>query len=301
MIIFSYNLSPTLEISLKKIDKLKSQILLVPLSPLNYHRLVWSATLSHLSGWAQLSNQPLSPQAIEQILLGPGDNRTSTPFIKKALDYRRALDHIWYEWTANPKSPTTLDLKQLANILGVSFHHEEEVTSLLGYVQTGPVHPAIQSAILHLYFYPSRLAYLASLLILYKSGFDLNRLLAMENYWNEHKTDYLKVLQSATRLGQITLWLEFYCTALVNQMDSLLSRLSQPAPSNHPLSGWQLSDRQKSILSLIEIPGSTITNQKVQSHFRVSQVTASRDLAKLSTLNFVIPHGHGRSTSYSLA
>jgi hypothetical protein len=299
MIIFSYNLSPLLTSQLKNIDKLRSRILLTPVSPILLHELVWKSTFAHLSGWASLSNQPISSDTLQNILLGPGDNRTSTSFIKKAQDYRSALNHLWLDWTANPKAITAADLKRLADTLGVSFKHEEEVNSLLGYIQTGSVHPIIQSAITHLYFYPSRLSYLSSLLVLYKHGFSLNRLLSLEDYWSQNKQAYLSVIQSATKLGQITLWLEYYCQALITQMEVIAKTLSTPNPISKSSTHWQLSLRQKSILSLLDPPGSTITNRQVQSHFKVSQITASRDLAKLTSLNLLIPRGHGRSTTYT--
>ena len=301
MLIFSYNLSPTLSESLKNIDKLRSQILLTPIPPVTLHQLTYSATLTHLAGWATLSNQPLTALALENILQGPGDNRPSSSFEKKAADYRATLNHLWLDWTANPKTITTADLKNLAGILGVSFRHEEEVDSLLGYIQTGTVHPLIQSAITHLYFYPSRLAYLSSLLIMYKHGYDLHRLITLEDYWNQDKSEYLKVLQSATKLGQITLWLEYYCQAVLRQMETIKKNLAQPPAARQPAAFWQLTDRQKSILTLLDPPGSTVTNHFLQARFTISQITASRDLAKLTALNLLIPHGRGRSTSYTRA
>jgi predicted HTH transcriptional regulator len=69
--------------------------------------------------------------------------------------------------------------------------------------------------------------------------------------------------------------------------------------SNPPT--YQLSLRQKQILSLAEPPNTLVSNKLVQDTFRISQITASRDLAKLASLGLLIPHGHGRSTSYSKA
>lgn len=304
MIIFSYNLSPTLTSALKQIEKLRADILTTPIPPHLQHQLTWTATLTHLTGWATLSNQPLTPATLEKILLGPGANRPNSDFEKKALDYRTALNHIWWSWTANPKDLATSDLQHLARILGVSFKRADEVTSLLAYIQNGQVHPVIQSAIAHAYFYPSRLAYLSSLLILYKHGFGLNRLLTLEDYWAAAKAEYLKILQSATHLGQITLWLEYYSQGMVTQMQAVkksLSSGSASAVANRPADFWELSPRQQAILTLLDPPTSKVTNRQVQTQFHISQITASRDLAKLTALNLLIPHGSGRSTSYTKA
>ncbi len=43
----------------------------------------------------------------------------------------------------------------------------------------------------------------------------------------------------------------------------------------------------------------TITNKKVQKLFKVSQITASRDLAKLASVGLLFTHGKGRSVYYT--
>lgn len=299
MIIFSYNLSPTLTLSLKQIEKLRYQILLTPISIPLQNQLIWETTLSHLTGWAGLSNQPLTIPALTNLLSGPGANRPVTPFEKKAIDYRQALNHIWLDWTANPKTITTSDLNLLAAILGVSFKKEDEVASVLGYIQTGSVHPIVQAAIVHLYFYPSRLSYLASQLIMYKHGYSLNRLVSLEDYWYNHKTEYLKILTDATKLGNVTLWLEYYCSAILRQMEQILKRVT--SPSSTISKSYQLTPRQKQIIAMCEPVTTSLTNKLVQDTFKVSQITASRDLAHLASLGQLISHGRGRSTSYTKA
>lgn len=301
MLILSYNLSTTLTATLKKLDKLRDQLLLTPISPHIESALSWQTTLSHLEGWANLSNQPLTSHAIEDLLTGPGANRqVPTPFIQKAIDYRQALNFVWLEWTANPRPITVDDFRHLAKLLDVSFRHEQEVVSLLGYIQTGNVHPAVQSAITHLYFYPNRLCYLSSLLILYKNGYELNRLVSLEDFWAADKEHYLEVLKQATTQGSITLWLEYFTAALANQIEKTLKNIDlAKLPARLPASLAVLSDRQKSILALADTPGTNLTNRRIQTEFKISQITASRDLAKLAALNFLIPRGRGRSVTYS--
>ena len=66
-----------------------------------------------------------------------------------------------------------------------------------------------------------------------------------------------------------------------------------------PNSFWQLNDRQKSILGFLENPDATITNKRVRSLFKISQITASRDLTKLANLGLLFAHGKGRSVFYT--
>lgn len=301
MLILSYNLSETLTSQLKQIDKLRERLLLAPLSPYMESSISWLTTLSHLEGWASLSNQPLTKDTLESLLKGPGANRTvPSNFVQKALNYRSALSHVWQEWTANPKAIKSEDIRTLARILDVTFVHENEIESLLGYIQTGSVHPAVQAAITHLYFYPNRLCYLTSQLVLNKYGYDFKRLVSLEDYWAQNKDRYLEVLKQASTQGNITLWLEYYCQAMINQLEKTYKLISQPVPSNHILLSLSvLNSRQKTILSLIDQPGSSITNRQIQANLQISQITASRDLARLTKLNLVIPQGRGRSVSYS--
>ena len=300
MIIFSYNNSAKLSSTLKKIDKLRSEILLTPLSIPQTSHFTWQATLSHLSGWAHLSNQAINKELITEIVSGKNLKPNSqTSITKKATDYTNSLNHLYFEWTGNKKTVSASDIKRLTSILDVSYSHEDEIISLLGYVQTGNVHPVIQAAIVHLYFYPSRLAYIASLLFLYKNGFDLKQFLAMEEFWANDKTNYLSHLQQASKLGQITLWLEYYSDSIEKQMEQLKKNIQKNLDDLITTKHFHLSDRQKQIISQLQIPGSHISNKDVQQLFQVTQITASRDLAHLSKLKLIAPHGGGRSTIYT--
>lgn len=275
---------------------------MTPLSPYIESSISWLTTLSHLEGWASLSNQPLTKETLESLLKGPGANRTvPSNFVQKALNYRSALFQVRQEWTANPKTIKSEDIRILAKILDVTFVHENEVESLLGYIQTGSVHPAVQAAITHLYFYPNRLCYLTSQLVLNKYGYDFKHLVSLEDFWAQNKDRYLEVLKLATTQGSITLWLEYYCQGVINQLEKTYKLISQPvsSPNRNLLSLSVLNSRQKTILSLIDQPGSSITNRQIQANLQISQITASRDLARLTKLNLIIPHGRGRSVSYS--
>jgi Fic family protein len=54
-------------------------------------------------------------------------------------------------------------------------------------------------------------------------------------------------------------------------------------------------------MAIVDRPGTRITNKMVQKHFKVSQITASRELAKLATLGLIISIGKGRSIYYTKA
>ncbi len=293
-------MSPTLKDQLTKVENLRKKILLTPVSPRTDMLLRWHAALAHLTGWAALSNQPLTREAILDII-DSTHTKNTTPLSTKVLNYKRCLDYIYLNWPANPESATPATILELAQTLAVSHGSEKEIASLLAYLQAGEVNPIIQSAMAHLYFYPNRLSYLASLLFLAKYGYDLRGALSLEDYWSHDKERYLKVIQQATESATVTLWLEYFCQAIISQMEKIYAFLSHPnsTVNSLPASFWHLTDRQKATVEQLNQPGLSITNKKIQYAFKVSQITASRDLAKLVSLGLIFPHGHGRSTYYT--
>ncbi len=300
MLIISYNLSPTLKERMAKTEALRKKILLLPASPHTELILRWQTTLDHLSGWALLSNQPSTKNDIQSIILNTHSYST-TSFQTKVLNYKKALNYVYQEWPANPESVTVNTILDLAKILSVNYGSEKEIESLLTYLQAKDMDPIIQAAVSHLFFYPNRLCYLVSLLFLTKHGYDLRGWLNLEEYWNQDKDRYLKMVQEAAQSATITRWLEYYCQAMIDQMEKIASFLSSSPQTLHsiPRTFWRLTDRQKAIIDILGQPGSTITNKTVQSRFEVSHVTASRELSKLSSLGLIFPHGSGRSIYYT--
>ncbi|MCX6732604.1 MAG: hypothetical protein NTV98_03635 [Candidatus Roizmanbacteria bacterium] len=52
-------------------------------------------------------------------------------------------------------------------------------------------------------------------------------------------------------------------------------------------------------MNLFSTPGAKVSNRMVQKKFKVSQITASRDLAKLADSGLIFAIGKGRSTYYT--
>ena len=295
MLSISYNVSSRLKDSLAKADSLRQVILLTPVSPQTEITLRWQTTLAHLTGWASLSNQPLTEDSINTVV-NQVHSDTSSPLTVKVLNYKNALNYVREFWTANPEPVTFTVIKELAGILAVNPGSEKEIQPLLAYLQTGQTHPLIQSATAHLYFYPSRLAYLVSLLFLAKYNYNLRGWLSLEDYWSLNKTAYLDVIQQSSHSAHTTLWFEFFCRAVITQMEKAGTSLTSfHPPIRH------LTRRQKAILALLEQPDSSVSNKAVQKAFNISQVTSSRNLAALTSLGQLLVHGSGRSTYYTRA
>jgi Fic family protein len=245
-----------------------------------------------------LANQPLDKDSTIDIVSNFQAKNVS-PMVAKVLNYKNALNYVREYWSANPAQVTFETVKELSDTLGVNYGSRQAIEPLLAYLQTGQIHPVIQAALAHLYFYPNRSAYLLSLLFLARAGYDLRGWLSLEDCWSQNRQSYLQVLQQSTTAANSTIWIEYFCQALIVQMTAIKTDLQNLSINISQRVTKSINGRQKDILALAEQADGPITNRQVQAAFNVSQITASRDLAKLSIVGLLAAHGSGRSTSYT--
>lgn len=276
MISLSFNLSSGIKTRLTQIDTFRRDILLTPLTQTKLLELQWNARQTYLTSWESLL----------------GKHRVSTAKLTIAFD------HIRQAWTGSPVSVSTGVIAPLAKLLASHGAAGSDTEKVLAYLDSDNIHPILQAAIAHLNFAPSPLACLVSLIYLARRGYDGNWMVCIDQFWPSHQDSYRSILGQSQNAPSITPWLEFYCHAAVHQYGLAHGALlHQTAETSKGI--WTLSDRQKNILGLLESPEISITNRAVQKRFTISQVTASRDLAKLVALNLLYVHGHGRSTHYT--
>ena len=311
MLPLSYSFSSELRSSLQKIETLRQTILLTPLSPQTLLRLRWDAMLSRVHWSLKPEGITKSKAESAKWLSQPGKKKTN-PRQLAVINYQKALSFIHQDWLVSPKSitpQTILTLHQLVSPppKNLSAEAKREITHLLEYLQAGTEHPIIQAGIAYahfLYLNPfehgnGRLARLIPLVFLYKYGYDFRGLLVLEGYWYRNQKIIHRLLKSSQN-NNLTLWLEFFSQAVASQLQKATPKLSSARFQKIlPASFWQLSDRHQEIITLLDKPGSTISNKKVQKLFKVSQITASRDLGKLTTLGLLFTHGKGRSVYYT--
>ena len=276
MISLSFNLSPDIKTCLTQIDDFRKEILLTPLTQTKLVELQWNARQAYLTSWESLL----------------GKHRVSTAKLTIAFD------HVRQAWTGSPVSVSTGVIAPLAKLLTSRDAAGSDTEKVLAYLDSDSIHPILQAAIAHLNFAPSPLACLVSLIYLARRGYDGNWMVCIDQFWPSHQNAYKNVLGQSQMAASITSWLEFYTQGALYQFG--LTHTAVLHPSKETSRGiWALSDREKAILNVLEKPGTSITNRDVHKRFKISQVTASRDLAKLAALNLVYPHGHGRSTYYT--
>jgi hypothetical protein len=309
MINFSYTISPFLKKELDSLDGVRTTILLSLLSPRDETRLRWEVTLQRIIAALKITGQPVSEQQIN-VLLSPLGKKTLTAQDKAIIAYKDALDHIRHDWTMNTDLVETQTLVKLHQFIGTSplrLDHKE-LKTMITFLQVSPEHPVIQAGIAFIIYYQmlgkNNEAKLHALLLanifMYKNGYELRGMLNLEEYLLDHSKSLFDLLDASLNSKNISAFLDYFTLAVVTQAEKSAKKLTQKQfETSYPESFFTLSERQKAILSLLDKPGGRITNKSVQERFHVSQITASRELAKLATLGLLLSLGKGRSVYYT--
>lgn len=314
MLNISYTISPRLKEHLIKIENLRRQILLTPISPAKELRLRWEATFNRIYYSLKLSGNSLRKQEMLK-LLTEITHRKMKSEQQEVLKFKQALDHIWQNWLGAGMAVNAQALIDIHRIIGNGRLRVPKagLQYLLDYLQTRSESPIIQAAIVNIEMEKMQLfeeknkllSYLASLVFLYKYGYDFRGFLAYEAQFSEDGNPsvggYRENLARAQNSLSLTLWLEYFAACILKQAELLTQIIDKPKTQTLELrkSFWELNERQKSILGYLDQPQVTITNRQIQKRYKISQITASRDLAKLTNLGYLFSHGKGRSVSYT--
>jgi len=242
------------------------------------------------------------------------------PIEREALQYRQAFAYLREEWTGVAKPITLASIEVLmyvalrlpsARISRIMANNTADLNQLLTYIETKSDHPILIAGVTHAALSHSRLhketdghmTLLISSLIFNKFGYDCRGMVAPESILFADTKAYDYALSSAAVYGQMTLWLEYYTHSICSSYAELLQHMREAIhrPMNKSMLISNLNVRQKNILLLLDMQGATITNRQVQKHFKISQITASRDLARLVSQGFLLSSGKGRSTFYTIA
>jgi hypothetical protein len=209
----------------------------------------------------------------------------------------------------NPDVVTAKDILKLYGFLGNDRFPitEKQTEEILTYLQASSSNAYVQAAIAKLLFrnyVPQNIqgeifSTLCSYLFLYKAGLDCRGLLVLEKPWFENNKLFLGHYQTALQAPNITSWIEFYVKEISLHFEATYTQLSQTTKLPVQDEIGKLNERQKTIMTLLEDPKAIITNRTVQKIFHISQITASRDLAKLTSLGLLFAHGKGRSVRYT--
>lgn len=312
MLNISYNISPRLNDYLSKIEHLRKQILLVPTPQATELRLRWEATFNRTHYSLKLAGNSLKKTDMLKLLSEVTHKKINSDQ-KAVLAYKEALDYISREWQG---SQNAVDAKEIINLHRIIGNGRLRVPQaglqyLLDYLQARIENPIIQAAIVEIEMekmqlfteHNSLIAHLTADLFLCKFGYDFKGFLAYEAAWMEDANNFKENYERAHNAANLTLWLEYFASCVFRQAEQISQSLIKPKAQILDIhkSFWQLNERQKSVLGFLDLPQATITNRQIQKRFKTSQITASRDLARLTNLGFLFSHGKGRSVYYTRA
>lgn len=305
---FFYTKSQVLNEQISIIEDFKRAILLKPLSPKEKAKLRWQALVKriHVSFLSVNLSAPI--ETIKKLFTTGGKSNLNL-IEKQIFSYKSALDYIYQNWTANNKPVTTDDLIDLYKIafskkLAIRYDDLEES---LKYVQINTEHPIVQASLALIIIQSltsnspenDLFSYLIFLLFLYKNGYDFRRLVVFEEYFYENIKDFKERINTSIKKQNLSEWLEYISQAIGYQIQKTTRDIDLKEKEEYTnVNFFELNDRQKNILSLFDNPNNKISNKIVMNKFKISPVTASRDLSKLVNLGLLLTIGKGRSTYY---
>ena len=315
MLPLAYTESFDLKERLRSVDALRAQLLSIPLSPKNEMKFRWEARATRVHSSLTLAHTLFSRGQIVKILSSHTKHVPSD--YRDVLAYDTALSYIEECWTANTKPVTVGVITTLASMVlpnpkdaidRAIASVETPMRTTLEYLGTQHDHPIIQAGIAlclsatdaAMSLDSGVVSRLIASMYFAKYGFDCRGLLTVEKNWVSAGDAYDAAIESHRKEGNLNSWLAFFAQSMEDNLRERIEDLSDSTfHQEFPASFWELSDRQKSILRFLEEPTNSVTNKKVQTMFGVSQITASRDLSKLTTLGLIASHGKGRSISYT--
>ena len=318
MVNLSYNLSSSLTESLQRIDNLRQKILLTPLPKKTELRICWEAMINRIYWSLVLSSNPLTKAEMVKLLISDQRKKRLTPDEQEVINYKKALDYISQNWLVTSDRITSKVVIALHDFAcpGQFKGSEAALRQVLDYLQAGSAgslrasseNPVIQAGVAQIQLVTlapftdgnGRTARLLALVFLYKAGFDFRGLLVLEEYFRRDLAAFREATENVSKSQNLTLWLEYFAKGVAAQLEKALEDIaSGRSKTDLPTSFWNLNDRQKEILTILDKPDTTITNKKVQKQFKVSQITASRDLSRLADLGLIFARGKGRSIYYT--
>lgn len=309
MLNISYNVSPRLSEYLSRIEDLRKQILLTSIPPMLELQLKWDAIFNRTYYSLKLAGHPLSKDEALRALTEITRTVRLKTSQKEAIAYKKAQDYIAQNWLGSEKPVDAQTIILLHEIIGDGKLRVPQagLQHLLDYIQARSENPIIQAAIVNIEMDKMQLfsnnnkliACLTSLLFLFKYGWDFRGFLAYEAQWTQDEKNYQANCERAKNSVSLTLWLEYFANCVLKQAESISLALTNPKPAELKESFWELNERQKSILDNLASPQVTITNRQIKKKYKISQITASRDLAKMANLGLLLSHGKGRSVYYT--
>lgn len=305
---FSYTVTPQLKETIGQIDYARSQILQTLVSPLDEQRMRYEASNNRV--YYTLLNSGFSVTK-EHIMsyMEPTRHRSTNAGEKLAVRYKKVFNYLYLDWYVSSEpidANTVIRLENMFTHPRLSMERDA-LSHMLRFMQMTSDHPVTQAglALILLCLYPpfhgesEHMSHVLPLLILYKHGYYLRGLLNIEEPRGHDSHYFEELLKESKASRNYTVFLEYFTRSVLQQSERVYLKLkNRTFETAYSQEFFKLTERQKMILEAFDKPGMRITNKKVQEVYRVSQITASRDLARLAQLDLLTSMGRGRSVYY---
>jgi Fic family protein len=168
------------------------------------------------------------------------------------------------------------------------------------------ISPVIMAAITHHQFvtiHPfvdgnGRTARALATLVLYRKGYDIKKMFALEDYYNLDRSQYYQAIRAARKEKDLTSWLEYFAQGFLFELEQVWEQIEDfKVEVETDKEIVYLTKRQRMILDFISANGK-IFRSDVVDITSVSEKTASRELDWLRKQGFVKRKGKGPSTHY---
>jgi len=307
MINFSFTVAPSLKSELVKIDDTRGKILQELISRQEELELRFEANIDRVTNASRIGDKKLLRQEVASIV-NPFDKKNQSQD-SDIRAYMKAYSWIDQNWYMNSDKVLASDIRKVYSFFPKKVLLEDaDSKQILDFTQVNPEHPIVQAGLVFILFsqvLPGddrniKLSLLASNIFLYKNGYDFRGLLNLEEFFASDVAHFRELLHSAGASRNLSSYLEYFTQAVGISSEHALQKIASRKPKHDlPKEYYELTERQKEILTLLAKPDVKISNKTVQKEFKISQITASRDLAKLHTLGLIFSAGKGRSVYYT--
>ena len=167
------------------------------------------------------------------------------------------------------------------------------IVASIAHHQFGTIHPFADGN--------GRTARALATLVLYRRGFDIKKMFALDDYYNRDRQAYYKAIRQARKERNLTSWLEYFSRGLLLELQQVLEKVEhfnrELKTSKEPV---YLSKRQREILDFAAMNGKIFRSDAVDI-IAVSSKTAYRELEFLRLSGLLKRKGKGPSTHYMLS
>ncbi len=305
MLTFSYTLFPTLKKEIENIDATRDKILVELMPPSVEIKTKFETTARIIRSSLFLEGKHIEEKEVISILEGKKVKNEVGQSVKNTYE---ALSFIRRNWLLSGKRINPEAVLDLIKIQKNDIRLEKkQISDIVDFITVNPEHPIVQAGlafILTTQLLPQlnqriKISINISRMFLYNSGYDLRDMINLEEYFALDLANLEKIIKRSVDEKNISSFLEYFVQTLSLESEKVLDKIRNRKQDLVPSQLSVLTERQKKILSLFDIPEVKVTNRVVQREYGISQITASRDLARLATLGLIFTNGKGRSVFYT--